>query len=71
MVTAPILILPEWNKEFHVHVDASCIEVGAVLSQPGKLDIDHPMEFANRKLLKVENNYSTIEGEGLAMVYAV
>jgi len=23
MVTAPILVFPDWNKEFHVHVDAS------------------------------------------------
>jgi hypothetical protein len=22
LVTAPILIFPEWDKEFHVHVDA-------------------------------------------------
>lgn len=23
MVNAPILVFPDWNKEFHVHVDAS------------------------------------------------
>ncbi len=23
MVTAPILVYPDWKKEFHIHVDAS------------------------------------------------
>lgn len=31
--------------------------------------MDHPIAFASRKLSKVENNYSKIEHEGLAMVY--
>ena len=28
IVTALILVFPKWKKEFHVHVDASCIMVG-------------------------------------------
>ena len=32
MVTALILVFPDWKKEFHVHVDASCIVLGAVLT---------------------------------------
>lgn len=31
MVTTPILIFSDWKMEFHVHVDASCIALGAVL----------------------------------------
>ena len=34
-------------------------------------EIDHPLEFASRKLCKEEMNYSTTEREGLAMVYAL
>ena len=32
MVTAPILVFPDWKKEFHVHVDASCIALGIILA---------------------------------------
>ena len=55
----PILVFLDWNKEFHVHVDASYIALGAVLAQPGVGEIDHPISFASRKLSKVERNYST------------
>ena len=34
MATMPILIFPDWKKEFHVHVDASSIVLGIVLTQP-------------------------------------
>ena len=66
-----ILIFPEWNKEFHVHADASSIALGEVLSQPRERDIHHPMTFASRKLSIVEKNYTTTEREGLAMVYTL
>jgi len=71
MVTTTILVFPNWKKEFHVHVDASCIALGAMLTQPCAGDIDHSIAFASRKLSKVEKNYSTIECEGLEMVCAL
>jgi hypothetical protein len=43
MVTAPILVFSDWSKEFHVHVDASSIELGVVQAQPGEGDINHPL----------------------------
>lgn len=69
MVTALILFFLDWKKEFHVHVDASYIVLGIVLVQLGEGNIYHPIAFARTKLSKVENNYTTIEREGLAMVY--
>jgi hypothetical protein len=71
MVTAPILVFPDWSKEFHVHVDASSIALGVVLAQLGAGDIDHLLAFASRKLSTTEINYTTTEREGLAMVYAL
>jgi hypothetical protein len=64
-VTTSILIFPYWNREFHVHVDVSSIDLGAVLSQPGERDIDHLIYFARRKLSIVEKDYTTTEWEGL------
>jgi hypothetical protein len=71
MVTTPILVFPDWSKEFHVHVDASSIELGVVLTKPGERDIDHPIAFASRKLSESKHNYNTTEREGFAMVYAL
>lgn len=71
MVTTPILVFLDWNNEFHVHVDASCIVLGVVLTQPGAGDINHSISFASRNLSKAEKNYLTIETEGLVMVYAL
>ena len=61
MVTAPILIFPDWKKEFHVHVDDSCIALGVVLTQASEGEMDHPIAFASWKLSKAEINYSTAE----------
>ena len=61
MVTVPILVFPDWTKEFHVHVDVSSIALGDVLSQMGEGDIDHPLAFARKKLSTVEINYTTTE----------
>jgi hypothetical protein len=69
--TAPILIFPNWEIEFHVHVDASGISLGAILAQPGEGNMDHPIYFSNRKLSQAERNYTTTEREGLAMIYAL
>jgi hypothetical protein len=71
MVTEPILVFPYWSKEFHVHVYASSIALGAVLAQPGEGDIDHLLAFASRKLSTTEIDYTTTRREALVMVYAL
>jgi len=50
MVTMPILVFLDWEKEFHVNVDASTIVLGEVLTHPGEGDIDHPIAFARNNL---------------------
>jgi len=71
LITTPIMIFPDWEKEFHVHMDASGIALGAILMQPRDGAMDHPIYFASRKLLQAEHNYKTIEREGLAMICAL
>ncbi len=41
------------------------------MTQLGEGGIDHPITYSNRKLSIAKNNYTTIEREGLAMVYAL
>jgi hypothetical protein len=71
VVISPILAFRDWIKEFHLHVDASSIALGVVLTQPGEGDIEHPLSFSSRKLSTVEINYTTTDIEGLTMVYAL
>jgi len=71
MVTVPILVFLDWKKEFHVHVDTSCIALGVVLTQDGGEGLDHPIMFASHILSKAEKNYSTTKREGLAMMYEI
>jgi len=54
-----------------MYMNASCIVLGAVLTQEGTEGIDHPIAFVSRSLSKVEKNYSTTEREGLVTVYAL
>jgi hypothetical protein len=71
MVTPPILVFPDWTKEFNVHVGDLSIALGAVLAQSGVGGINHPISFARKKLSMAERNYTTTKREGLAMVYAL
>jgi hypothetical protein len=69
--TTPILIFPNWENKFHVHVDASGISLGDILVQPMDGNIDHTIYFASRKLSQDEHNYTTTKREGLAMIYSL
>jgi hypothetical protein len=56
IVTTPILVFTDWEKTFHVHIDASTITLGEILVQLGVGDLDHPIAFARRKLSEYEHN---------------
>jgi hypothetical protein len=61
MVIAPILVFLDWNKVFHVHINASSIALGTMLSQLGEGAIDHLIVFTSRKLSISEKHYTTTE----------
>jgi hypothetical protein len=65
------MIFPNWENEFHVHVDASGISLGVILVQLGDGAMDHPIYFVIRKFSQDEHNYTTIEREDLAMINAL
>ena len=61
LVTTPILIPPNWEKDFHIYVDASNVAIGSVLSQNDDKGRDHPIYYASRQLVQAEKNYSVTE----------
>ncbi|XP_043488078.1 uncharacterized protein LOC122515007 [Polistes fuscatus] len=65
----PILQYPNFSLPFNVTTDASGYAIGAVLSQ-GPVGKDLPISYCSRILNKAEMNYSTIERELLAIVFA-
>ena len=70
LCTGPVLATPDFTKQFVLQTDASEVGIGAVLSQV-RDNIEHPLMYISRKLLKHERNYATIEKEGLAIRWAL
>jgi len=71
LINQPLLTYPDWEKgEFNLMTDASQYAIGAVLSQ-GKLPEDKPLAYASRTLNQAETNYSVIQKELLAIIWAV
>ena len=58
-----LLSFPDFNKPFHIHTDASKIQLGAVISQN-----DKPIAFYSRKLNPAQTRYTTTERELLSIV---
>ncbi|KAL4284010.1 hypothetical protein GQ457_16G015110 [Hibiscus cannabinus] len=69
LVTAPIVEPPDWKLPFELMCDASDYAVGAVLGQR-KGKIFHPIYYASKTLNDAQVNYTTIEKEMLAVIFA-
>lgn len=67
LTSAPILIHPDFSEPFVLQTDASCLGIGAVLSQL-RGGVEHPIAYASRSLRPAEKNYSINELEALAVV---
>ena len=69
LAQAPILAYPQFGKNsppFVLQTDASSVGLGCVLEQNG-----HVIAYASRGLSKVEQQYSVIQKECLAAVFAM
>ena len=62
MATAPILRLPDFEKQFVVTTDASDVAIRAILEQDFGLGLQ-PVAFASRKLNATEIRHSAYERE--------
>ena len=69
LTEAPVLVYPTFGSkalEFVLQTDASAVGLGAVLEQYG-----HPIAYASRSLTSSERNYSVIQRECLAIIFAL
>src|ERR1044072_826497 len=69
LVTAPIIVAPDWSLPFEIMCDASDLEVGAVLCQKDE-KLLHTISYASKVLNEAQRNYTTTEKELLSVVYA-
>lgn len=70
LASAPVLAIPDFEKQFIVQTDASASGVAAVLLQecPGGR---RPVAYASRSLSPLEVKYSVYELEALAVLFAL
>lgn len=69
LCSAPVLAAPVFDKPFEIQVDAS--DAGAVLLQEGNGGVRHPVCFFSRKFNRHQLNYSVVEKETLALIWAL
>lgn len=71
LVTAPVLVYPDFSRPFVVITDASDVAVGAVLQQDDECGDRHAVAYFSRKLKGAEVNWTTTEKEAIAQVLAL
>ncbi|KAD2393801.1 hypothetical protein E3N88_40778 [Mikania micrantha] len=69
LVSAPILVDPNWSLPFELMCDASDQAIGAVLGHRREKHF-HPIYYASKTLNDAQENYTTTEKELLAVVFA-
>ena len=67
LANEPVLMASDFNKPFKIAVDASDLDIGAVLLQEDDSGVERPVSYFSRKLNRHQKNYSTIEKETFAL----
>ena len=70
IATAPILCLPDFERQFIIMTDASDVAIGAILEQDFGSGLQ-PIAYSSRKLNSTEIRYSAYERELLGIVWAI
>nr|GEV65643.1 reverse transcriptase domain-containing protein [Tanacetum cinerariifolium] len=69
LTKTPSLIAPDWDMPFELMCDASDFAISAVLGQHQDKHF-RPINYASKIMTEAESNYTIIEKEMLAVVYA-
>jgi hypothetical protein len=70
LVSAPILVSPNFAEQFIIQTDASDVGLGAVLLQGEGTD-ERVIAYASRSLNRVERQYSATEKECAAVLFGI
>ena len=70
LISAPIIVVPEWSQSFEIMCDASDYALGAILGQR-RDNMFRAIYYASRTLDNTQQKYTTTEKELLAVVFAL
>ena len=62
--------MADFDKPFHLYIDASDHAAGACLMQPDKKGTDLPVLFYSKKFSTMESRYCTTEREAYTLLLA-
>lgn len=71
LITAPVLMRPDFSKEFVLVTDASIKGLSCILTQLDDKGCEHPIAYLSRAVNKEEANYGISKLECLAVIFGV
>ncbi len=71
LISSPVLVPPDLDKEFFLWVDAGEDRFGTIMEQNGEDGLRHPVAYANRATNEAEKKYPPTKLEMAAIVFAL
>jgi len=71
LTSAPVLILPDYDKPFTLITDASDYATGSILEQEDAFGRSHPVAYFSKSLQPAERNYKIHDKELLAIIHSL